>query len=307
MIDTLKRLEESGYVFGIDGDRLTYRYEPRGDRPMSEAPRATQEVVAEWAAPLLAEVRREREALVRVLRARLEWESVWDDWCAASVAHRENPLLTDPEALETADLRFINRLNELAIDARWPFYNGGPVDQGAEGWLRQGTELMREALGYALGDGPGTVAAPDLGGPIVPCYVPAANVTLNQSQEKESDTMGIKIAQTTFEVFPVGEYRVKIMDISEAEGRFGPQVQLRLQICDGPHRGAELLSWCSRVFSPKSKLYQWTEAALGVPIPRDYAFDSDNRLGREVVATVMVRELEGGGEANRVERVRAAR
>jgi len=32
------------------------------------------------------------------------------------------------------------------------------------------------------------------------------------------------------------------------------------------------------VFSPKSRLYQWAAAALAVPIPKDYTFDSDNLL-----------------------------
>ncbi len=46
-------------------------------------------------------------------------------------------------------------------------------------------------------------------------------------------------------------------------------------------------------------------AALGVAIPRDHTFDSDNLIGREVVAALVVRELDGGGEVNRVDRVRA--
>jgi hypothetical protein len=305
-MDALKRLEQNGYVFTAEGDRLTYRYESPNGQPMSAAPQAVQEVVGEWAAPLLAEVRDDRAAVLKQLRARLEWASVWDDWCAASEMHRRNPLLDD-EASMLADLRFINRLNELAIDARWPFYNGGPVDQGEAGWLRLGTQVMREALGYALSDGPGTTAEPDRGGSLVPCYLPEANVTVNSSQAKESDTMGIKIEQTKFEVLPTGEYRARIVDISQVEGRFGPQLQLKMAVSDGPHSETEFLSWCNPVFSPKSRLFQWVEAALAVPVPPDYDLDTDDLLGREVLATVIVKQATDGAEVNRVEQVRAVR
>jgi hypothetical protein len=44
--------------------------------------------------------------------------------------------------------------------------------------------------------------------------------------------------------------------------------------------------------------------ALGVAIPKDYTFDSDNLIGRDVLASLVVRELDGGGEVNRVDRVK---
>jgi hypothetical protein len=42
-----------------------------------------------------------------------------------------------------------------------------------------------------------------------------------------------------------------------------------------------------------------------VSIPKDYTFDSDNLIGRDILASLAVRELDGGGEVNRVDRVRA--
>jgi hypothetical protein len=305
-MEALQELEVGGYVFDVkDDDRLTYRHAPREGWPLSEQPPEIQEIVGEWAAPLLAEIQSKRAAVIQVLRARLEWESVWDDWCAAAKMQQEE-LLLDRDECQMANLRYMRRLNELSIAAKWPFYNGGPVDQGEQGWMLYGTQLMREALDVALGDGR-TKAEPDRGGPLMPCYEPQVTVSLENSQNKENKAMGIRIEQTKFEVLPVGEYRVKILDVSEAEGKFGPQLQFKVQVSDGPHAGAELLSWCSRTFSPKSKLYQWVESALAVPIPKEYTLDTDTLIGREALATVMVRELDGGGEANRVERVRAVR
>ena len=43
----------------------------------------------------------------------------------------------------------------------------------------------------------------------------------------------------------------------------------------------------NRVFSPKSKLYQWVEAALSVPVPPDYDLDTDDLLDREVTGYVL--------------------
>ncbi len=119
--------------------------------------------------------------------------------------------------------------------------------------------------------------------------------------------MGIKIEQTKFVVLPEGEYRLRIMGIAEAEGKFHDQLQLKLEVANGPHAGTTFYSWMNRVFSPKSKLYMWVEAALAVPVPPDYDLDTDDLLGREVTGYVIVKPLDGGGEVNRVERVRAAR
>ncbi len=44
-----------------------------------------------------------------------------------------------------------------------------------------------------------------------------------------------------------------------------------------------------------------------MPVPADYDLDTDDLVGREVMAYVIVKELVGGGEVNRVERVRAAK
>jgi hypothetical protein len=118
--------------------------------------------------------------------------------------------------------------------------------------------------------------------------------------------MGIKIEQTTFDAVPTGDYKAVITAIEQVEGKFGPQLQIKSEIHHGPYAGNTFLCWVSPKFSPKSRLYEWVEAALGMAVPKTYTFDSDHLIGREVVATLVVRELDGGGEVNRVDRVRAA-
>lgn len=119
--------------------------------------------------------------------------------------------------------------------------------------------------------------------------------------------LGIKIEQTAYRVVPMGEYKARIIEINQVEGKFAPQLEFKCRIVDGEHDGTEFRCWMNTVFSPKSKLYQWVESSLGLPIPKDYTFDSDYLIGREVIVALVVRELDGGGEVNRVDRVRAVR
>jgi hypothetical protein len=43
---------------------------------------------------------------------------------------------------------------------------------------------------------------------------------------------------------------------------------------------------------------------LGATIPRDYTFDSDNLIGRDKLAMLVIRKLDGGREVNQVNRAR---
>lgn len=172
----------------------------------------------------------------------------------------------DPER----DMDYLRRLKGAAVRGRTACYDGGPDDLGAAGWERV-TERQIDNL-----------------------------------SRKENDKMGIKIEQTTYDAVPTGDYKAVITGIEQVEGKFGPQLQIKSEINAGPYAGNTFLCWVSPKFSPKSRLYEWVEAALAMPVPKSYTFDSDHLIGREVTATLVVRELDGGGEVNRVDRVRAA-
>ncbi len=91
--------------------------------------------------------------------------------------------------------------------------------------------------------------------------------------------MSIKISQTKYEPVPEGIYPATIEAIEAETGEFGPQLKFKFQLepFQGFDDGKQLYAWCSRKFSPKSKLYAWTAALLG-KIPADYTFDSDDLL-----------------------------
>lgn len=99
--------------------------------------------------------------------------------------------------------------------------------------------------------------------------------------------MSIKIEQSTYEALEPGVYPGRITDILEEDGIYGPQLKIYffLDPTENYEDGKQIYSWCSRKFSPKSKLYLWTQAILG-RIPTDYVFDSDDILNKPILVVV---------------------
>ena len=264
-----------------------YHFDPNdGGPPMGERPRAVQQVVYERYAADLAEVQARPDEVKAVIMARSEWGATYEDY-KGWLAGRDVTRLDDEEVIQEYAYRV--RLASLSEDARWPYYDGGQEDQGPQMWRLLAERLRQEYAAERRRRGAAT------------------SETEPTTDDKEKQTMGIKIEQTKFVVLPEGEYKLRIVEIAEAEGKFHDQLQVKLEVANGPHAGATFYSWMNRVFSPKSKLYQWVEAALAVPVPPDYDLDTDDLLEREVTGYVIVKPLDGGGEVNRVERVRAAR
>ena len=287
-MDAMKRLEQAGFKFGLGDNRVAvYHFDPNdGGPPMGERPRAVQQVVYERYAADLAEVQARPDEVKAVIMARSEWGATYEDY-KGWLAGRDVTRLDDEEVIQEYAYRV--RLASLSEDARWPYYDGGQEDQGPQMWRLLAERLRGEYAAERRRRGAAT------------------SETEPTSDDKEKQTMGIKIEQTKFVVLPEGEYKLRIVEIAEAEGKFHDQLQVKLEVANGPHAGATFYSWMNRVFSPKSKLYQWVEAALAVPVPPDYDLDTDDLLDREVTGYVIVKPLDGGGEVNRVERVRAAR
>ena len=287
-MDAMKRLEQAGFKFGLGDNRVAvYHFDPNdGGPPMGERPRAVQQVVYERYAADLAEVQARPDEVKAVIMARSEWGATYEDY-KGWLAGRDVTRLDDEEVIQEYAYRV--RLASLSEDARWPYYDGGQEDQGPQMWRLLAERLRQEYAAERRRRGAAT------------------SETEPTSDDKEKQTMGIKIEQTKFVVLPEGEYKLRIVEIAEAEGKFHDQLQVKLEVANGPHAGATFYSWMNRVFSPKSKLYQWVEAALAVPVPPDYDLDTDDLLDREVTGYVIVKPLDGGGEVNRVERVRAAR
>ena len=109
--------------------------------------------------------------------------------------------------------------------------------------------------------------------------------------------MSIKIQQSTYEALEPGVYPGKITDIQEEDGAYGPQLKVyfHLDPTEDYEEGKQIYAWCSRKFSPKSKLYTWTQAILGRITP-DYVFDSDDILNKPILVVVGNRENADGSQ-----------
>ena len=121
--------------------------------------------------------------------------------------------------------------------------------------------------------------------------------------------MSIKIQQTKYEPIPEGIYPGMIVGIEkDPNNQYGPQLKIRFMLEDVPgyDNGKEMSTWCSAKFSPKSKLYRWTNSILG-RIREGYDFDSDDVLNKKVLVSVGRKIGSDGQEYDRIEDVKPLR
>ena len=122
--------------------------------------------------------------------------------------------------------------------------------------------------------------------------------------------MNIKIPQTKYEVLPVGEYGALVESIEQVAGQYGNQLKIRFAIrAPADYAGQVLIGWCSATFSPRSKLYQWTQAIAfeGAPIPDDYDFDSSHLIARPCRLVVITKQGSEGSEFSKIESIKPIR
>lgn len=122
--------------------------------------------------------------------------------------------------------------------------------------------------------------------------------------------MNIHIDQTRYEPIPVGEYTAEIDSIEAVTGQFGDQLKMKFCIqSPEDYMDRVLLGWCSAKFTPKSKLFKWTQAILfsGGPVPEEYGFDSDGLVGHPCRIVVLTKADDKGGEFNKIDDVKPYR
>jgi len=114
-----------------------------------------------------------------------------------------------------------------------------------------------------------------------------------------------KLTMVENETIPTGEYPTQITDLIEEEGKFGQQVKFTLEIIgDGDYTGKNLLAWAALSPSMKGKLAKWA-AACGIQLEPGIEFDTDELIGKRVMAVVLVKTKDDGSEFNKVEELKA--
>lgn len=121
--------------------------------------------------------------------------------------------------------------------------------------------------------------------------------------------MTIKLKFEKYEPIPEGIYPGKIVSIEvDPNSQYGQQLKIRFMLEDVPgyEDGKDLSTRCSAKFTPKSKLYRWTNTILG-RIPEGYDFDSDDVLNKRVLVSIGRKIGTDGQEYDRIEDVKPLR
>jgi len=109
------------------------------------------------------------------------------------------------------------------------------------------------------------------------------------------------------EALPTGEYPVTVTDVEDAEGSYGPQIKLTLEVVgDGPYMGKRVFAWAAANLSTKSKLAHWVRA-FGFAFEVGANFDTDILVGANATAVVLRKSRDNGdGDFNLVEDIQSS-
>ena len=110
-----------------------------------------------------------------------------------------------------------------------------------------------------------------------------------------------------YETIPTGEYLIQVTNIEETENKFDPdkpQLKWTLEIVTGDYEGKNLIAFSSTSDSVKGKLVRWA-SALGLELVDGDAFDTDDLIGRQCLAVVLVKAKDDGTEFNKVDDLKA--
>lgn len=116
-----------------------------------------------------------------------------------------------------------------------------------------------------------------------------------------------------YTVLPTGDYRARIVEVQEIEGKYGAQLQWQFEIAQGEHQGESVRGWTSTKFginpntNAPAKARQWTEAAFQRRLQANEVVDTDELAGRELVLTVAEVEKANGDPTNQILAVKPTR
>jgi len=100
---------------------------------------------------------------------------------------------------------------------------------------------------------------------------------------------------------PVGEYLVRLTELTEVEGKFGTQLRFRLEVVEGKHAGRLLTAFASPSGNPASKCVRWVSALLGRHLQAGEQVDLTTLVGKLARAVVVLKTTADGREVNVVQ------
>lgn len=117
--------------------------------------------------------------------------------------------------------------------------------------------------------------------------------------QKEEHSMKLVLTER-HETLPDGVYAVRLLGLTPVQGRYGEQLQWKLEVTSPEHAGATLPAWSNLSADLRGKTARWAAALLGERLTAGDTLDTDRLLGKQARALVTVVETADGRQYNRV-------
>jgi hypothetical protein len=102
--------------------------------------------------------------------------------------------------------------------------------------------------------------------------------------------------------FNEGIYPATVEKLEPQNGTYGDYIQWNFSLMSRG-KAVTVTGLTSMTFNPKSKFYKWASAIVGKQFKEEEELDTDQLHGAPCRVYLIVKELDGGGSINQVERV----
>ena len=108
--------------------------------------------------------------------------------------------------------------------------------------------------------------------------------------------MTLKMRAQEHEPPEQGVYRVKLVDLQEDEGQYGPFVKWFFELLEDDYEGQTIRGQTSipESFTTATKMWQWAQGLLGRAIQPGESIDLEDLIGNECMLTIGHKETERG-------------
>ena len=104
------------------------------------------------------------------------------------------------------------------------------------------------------------------------------------------------------ELPPVGEFVLRLAELTTVEGKYGEQLRYKFEIAQtGEYAGRVLYAYATPSGNPSSKCVRWASALLGRPLEAGEQLNLESLQGRLARAIVLVKQASDGREVSAIQ------
>lgn len=115
------------------------------------------------------------------------------------------------------------------------------------------------------------------------------------------------ITVQTNEPLPVGEYPVKLVELTTIDGKYGEQLRYKFEVVKGEYAGRTLIAFATPSGNTSSKCIRWAQSLLGRALQAGEQLDLQSLVGKYARAIVVVKSIGDGREVNTIQEILPAR